>query len=142
MASAFPVSTADRPFAVDSHVRIVNVVDLPFPPSINRIWRASKIDRITKSVEYKEWQRRADVTVIAARTHLKTRIIIGSFEAYIIFDHKKRRGDLDNYVKVVLDWAQSRNMIANDKFCEKLTVEWGATDCAPKGCRLTLRELA
>jgi hypothetical protein len=39
----------------------------------------------------------------------------------------------------VLDWAQSRELIADDKHCERLTVTWGE---APYGCRLILRGVA
>jgi Holliday junction resolvase RusA-like endonuclease len=89
------------------------------------------------SPEYDQWKRAADKLAIALGgcRHLKR--IDGKFEALIIL--KRQRGDLDNRVKGVLDWAQSRELIADDKYCERLTVTWGE---APYGCRLILRGVA
>ena len=51
--------------------------------------------------------------------------------------------DLDNYGgKAILDWAQSRELIFDDKFCERLTIEWVDHANAPEGCRVVLREMA
>ena len=71
--------------------------------------------------------------------------IRGPFTAEVALDRDKRKPamDLDNYGgKAILDWAQSRELIFDDKFCEKLTIEWADHADAPEGARLTLRELA
>jgi len=46
--------------------------------------------------------------------------------------------DIDNRCKGVLDWAQSRALIAQDRRCMSVTTRWGSSDEAPWGCRLTL----
>ena len=51
---------------------------------------------------------------------------------------KRVTGDLDNRAKGVLDWLQSRSVIVDDKYCERLLLEWGE---APTGCRVTVRPL-
>jgi Holliday junction resolvase RusA-like endonuclease len=61
-------------------------------------------------------------------------MIRGRFEIEIII--ARTVGDLDNRIKGVLDWCQSRHVIENDKHCEKITVEWGE---APRGCKVILR---
>ena len=121
---------------------IVNVVDLPFPVSVNRLWRKGH-RRIHLSPEYHNWRIQADLTAMLQR---------GAAQAHSRAVHRRSRArprqaqaramDLDNYGgKAILDWAQSRELILNDKFLEKLTIEWADHADAPEGCRLTLREL-
>ena len=116
-------------------------VHLPYPPSTNRIWRANKAGdgtrRVSISPEYRQWKRHADQLAIALGCCRNVKKLLGKFEAIIIL--KRQQGDLDNRVKGVLDWAQSRELIADDKHCERLTVTWGD---APYGCRLILRGIA
>lgn len=112
------------------------IIDLPTPPSVNRIWRANKAgsNKVSKSKEYVSWLRSADALALSTGQFRGLKTIIGPFEAHIVI--KRIRGDLDNRAKGVLDWLQSRAVIADDKFCEKLTMEWGD---APTGTRVTLR---
>jgi Holliday junction resolvase RusA-like endonuclease len=109
-------------------------VDLPLPPSVNQIWRSAR-GKVHRSKLYLDWTTAADMTVMANRQYPK-RKIVAEFCAHVVFDHSGR-GDLDNRIKAVLDWAQSRDLIRNDSDCRRLTAEWGE---APAGCRLMLRE--
>ena len=115
------------------------IIDLPTPPSMNRIWRANKAGqkRVSKSKEYVLWQKSADALAMSTGQFKGLKTIIGPFEAHIVV--KRVRGDLDNRAKGVLDWLQSRGVIADDKFCERLTLEWG--DSALAGARVTLRPI-
>jgi Holliday junction resolvase RusA-like endonuclease len=119
---------------------IVTVIDLPMPPSTNRIWRRGKA-RIFTSSEYTDWKARADMTAIANRNRGQFKTILGKFTAEILLNETMGRGDADNRIKALLDWAQSRELILNDRHCRRITVEWTSHGC-PEGCRLTLRELA
>jgi Holliday junction resolvase RusA-like endonuclease len=112
------------------------IVDLPFPPSVNKIWRTGNDGRVRRSNVYLDWIAAADIGVMARRQYPK-RKITGSFEAHIVLGDGGR-GDLDNRIKAVLDWAQSRDLIRNDSDCQRLIAEWGD---AEHGCRLTLRGL-
>lgn len=111
-------------------------IDLPPPVSVNRIWRANKAGkkRVSISPEYASWKIQADKLAMACGTFRGIKPIRGTFEAKIIV--RRRAGDLDNFSKGILDWLQSRAVIENDKFCERLTVEWGD---APAGARVVVR---
>ena len=123
----------DPPFGCPADIQ----VHLPMPPSVNRIWRSTRAGqgdrRVSISPEYKSWKRQADMLAIAMGALRGIRKIQGPFAATIII--KRGRGDLDNRIKGVLDWAQSRELVRDDKDCEKLTIEYGE---APHGCLLTL----
>lgn len=124
-------SMADAPFHCPADV----VIDLPMPPSVNRIWRANRAgpNKVSKSAEYKSWLRSADALAMSTGQFRGLKTITGPFEATIIL--KRIKGDLDNRAKGVLDWLQSRAVIADDKYCERLVLEWGE---APTGCRVTV----
>jgi Holliday junction resolvase RusA-like endonuclease len=62
--------------------------------------------------------------------------IEGPFTAHITLSQKVR-GDIDNRIKGLLDFLQSREIIRNDSDCQRVTAEWGEAEA---GCRLTLRE--
>ena len=122
----------DRPFGVPIDIEI----DLPLPPSVNRIWRSQKAGkrRVSLAPEYAAWKKAADHLAIALGQVRHFKRINGGFEAHIIL--QRSRGDIDNRVKAILDWAQSRELILDDSNCERLVVERGE---APHGCRLILR---
>jgi Holliday junction resolvase RusA-like endonuclease len=113
------------------------VLDVPFPPSVNHIWRRSP-KRVFRSARYERWMKRADAAVMAAKQYPR-RKIIGHFEAHILLDRDAGHGDLDNRIKAVLDWTQSRDIILDDKDCQSLRIEWCDHDQAPQGCRVILR---
>lgn len=131
-------SSADPPFACPPDDPIIGgiVIDLPMPPSVNRIWRANKAgaNHVSKSPEYRAWLKHADQITLATAQFRGLKTIPGPFEAKIVL--RRQRGDLDNRAKGVLDWLQSRCVIADDKFCERLVLEWGD---APVGCRVTVK---
>lgn len=131
-------SFVDRPFAP----ALETVVDLPFPPSVNRIWRAHKAGkmRVSLSDEYKQWKKQADFLALALGQVRGWRKLPGHFTAEIIVSesHRRHNTDLDNRVKAILDWAQSRELIQNDSLLDHLIVFWGY---APHGARLILRSV-
>ena len=115
------------------------MLDLPFPPSTNRIWSFSGRG-VYRTAKYLKWMERADMGVMAAKQYPRHKIH-GPFEAYILLNEGAGIGDADNRIKATLDWLQSRDVISNDKHCRKLTIEWVAHEQAPAGCRVTLRSL-
>jgi Holliday junction resolvase RusA-like endonuclease len=125
-------SYADAPF----HAPVDIVLDLPQPPSVNRIWRRAKRGMI-KSDIYTRWLKTADDMLLTMGQLRGVKPIVGKFTALIVV--KRSRLDLDNNSKAVLDFLQSRCFIVDDKFCEELTLRWGD---APTGCRVTVRALA
>jgi Holliday junction resolvase RusA-like endonuclease len=134
MRRELPRADVSRPpFAVPA----VTVLDLPMPPSTNRIWARSP-DGVTLSKDYRIWKDNADKFVLFTGAWRRASKITGRFTAEIVLDanERKRAGDLDNRIKATLDWCQSRELIRNDSDCDELRVCWGE---APHGCRVTLR---
>ncbi len=89
-----------------------------------------------QSKQYRDWVRAADQYGMAQK--VGTYYPLSTFTAEVLLAHGKARGDADNYVKAVLDWAQRACLITNDKFSRKVTVEWVRWDRAPHGCKLIL----
>lgn len=127
-----------RPFGLPAD-SVEIVLDLPFPPSVNHIWRRGP-KRVYRSARYLRWMENADAAVMAAKQYPR-RKIVGPFEASILLSDGAGTGDADNRIKAVLDWCQSRDVIANDKHARELRIKWVAPDQAPAGCRVTLRSL-
>lgn len=111
-------------------------LDLPLPPSVNRFKRTKAGTPLgNRSPEVKQWRRACDGEIY--QMLFKPKPVLGDFEIEVIWDrsHKKpghkSRFDIDNRIKALLDWLQSRELIENDGYCERKTVYWGR---APRGC--------
>jgi Holliday junction resolvase RusA-like endonuclease len=112
-------------------------LDLPMPPSTNRIWRYTG-RRMHKSEEYMEWLNAADMYVISTRQFPKQKIH-GPFRCIIELNNDLRgSSDGDNRIKAVLDWCQSREIIRNDGDCVGGKWTWVSPAAAPEGCRIIL----
>lgn len=112
-------------------------VDWPMPPSVNSIWQRGKRG-VYLNPKYRAWKDEVSATCCARRNPL----ITGTFSADIKLNRQfAARGDLDNRIKPILDGAQLLGLIANDKHCQRITVEWVDAANAPAGCRLILREM-
>lgn len=135
-------SYADPPFAVAPDV----VVDLPYPPSVNRLWRATAEhgeQSVYLAPTYVSWKKAADALLLTYRGWRQP-TIKGAFSIDIGLSPPKghKRGDIDNRVKAVLDFIQRVSIIENDKHCQRLLVEWVGIEHAPHGCRVTVRACA
>lgn len=131
-------SMADAPFHCPPDV----VVDLPYPPSVNRLWRstAAEKNRVYLSPSYVKWKEAADVLLLGAKGW-RSKKIAGAFGIEIALCPTAQghpRGDLDNRIKAVLDYLQRVEIIANDKNCQRLVAEWVVRERAPHGCRVTV----
>lgn len=134
---------SDRPFGVPPTpaVPIVTVLDLPCPPSVNRIWRNNgKNGTVSRAREYTDWIKQADMAMLVDCAMRGRRVIEGPFSARIEVKRPGPNSDIDNRIKAVLDYAQSRGFIANDKHLVSVTACW--SDVSERGCRLTLTEVA
>lgn len=115
------------------------VVDLPRPPSLNRLWRFGR-GRMYRSKAYMDWLRQADLHWLCAKPKMRVKGILGTFQAEIILSRPdKRRRDVDNGVKAVLDWAQRVEIIENDSLCEQAIIRYGKPEEAPLGVRLIIK---
>lgn len=135
-----PPNVSHPPFAVPDRAPIVTVIELPFPPSTNRIWARGGHGGVTLSKDYRAWKDNADNFVLYTGAWRRARKIGGRFTFELVLDanERKRAGDLDNRIKATLDWCQSRELIRNDSDCEDVHAYWGD---AAHGCRVTLRSV-
>jgi len=111
-------------------------VHLPFPPSINRLWRVFG-KRLIKSEEYKAWIKSAHSFLMYTGGHKKQ--LKGHFTYHVYLDENERgrTKDGDNFSsKAVLDLLQSVEVIENDNLADGGAWDWGE---APHGCRVVLR---
>lgn len=125
---------------------IVIVVDLPLPPSVNRIWQRNKAGKkkVSRSPAYTRWIKAADALVMATGAHKGVKTIRGPFNALIELSRAKLSeigGDPDNRVKAILDYAQRIALIANDRNAEETRVRKADHENCPYGARLTLTEV-
>ncbi len=132
-------TTLDPPFLAPLEC----VMDLPWPPSTNEIWRTVG-KRVILSQAYRTWKHQADMAVIANGCWRKRVKMPGAFAAEIGLDRALRHGsaDIDNRIKALLDWAQRVELILNDVYCEDVRARWVATAEAPRGARLILRSIS
>ena len=139
----------DRPFAPPHVEQIVHVLDLPMPPSTNKIWRSSKVANklnVHRSAEYKAWANEAGLALLVEYKMRGLKTIPGKFTAIIEIRRdwtaiERNKFDLDNRTKVLFDFCQQHGFIKNDVDLEEYTVKWTHGN-APRGCRITLQSCA
>lgn len=96
-------------------------LNLEYPPSVNRLWRAIPGRGVIKSKVYREWLEK-NLWIIRGQTRDK---IEGKFTIEIEATRPDRRKrDLDNIVKPLLDCIVQAGVANDDSLCEMLTVKW------------------
>ncbi len=110
------------------------VLDLPPPVSVNRLrkvyWPADKLAQ--------DWRDQADRFLLVAKSRKEVQFDrLPEFELHIVMSEDHTKIDLDNGLKLLIDYLHQREIIANDapKNLRRITVEWGR---APAGCRVTI----
>jgi Holliday junction resolvase RusA-like endonuclease len=132
MSVAAPDFT-DPPFLAP----IETSIDLPVPPSINDVLRNhGKGTRIKQA-----WIQNADMHVMARGGLRKLAKMPGKFEVTLVLAEDLCGCDLDNCVKLAIDYARRLRLIINDdkRYMRGVHIVWGE---APAGCRLILRSVA
>lgn len=76
---------------------------LPWPPSLNRIWR-NGVGATYKSSEAKAY----GWAVVAALSGRDIQPMTGNIAVCLDLYRPSKRGDIDNYAKVLLDYLQGR----------------------------------
>jgi hypothetical protein len=133
-------------------------IDLPFPISTNRLWRASgrscagSADRVMRqsrgqiafyggirvrlSEAYTAWKREADALYLTQKQRLAAKTL-GKYTIHCVFSsaHRRPNQDGDNLTKCVNDWLQRVEIIHDDCLCEAGSWEWGP---GPTGCTVFL----
>ena len=117
------------------------VVDLPFPPSVNRLWRAGR-RRVFRSPEYLSWIAEANGCWMQQKPKLKIKSIQGHYAVTIIVHRPdNRRRDIGNLEKVLSDLAQAVGIIEDDYLCARQVKEYGTESMAPLGIRLVFESV-
>ena len=96
---------------------------LPFPPSVNAIWRSVK-GRNIKSKPYRDWEQEAGTELMCQRPEKHE----GPVHVTMTFGlPDKRRRDIDNLAKPVNDLLVTHQVIQRDDaaFLKKLTLQIG-----------------
>jgi crossover junction endodeoxyribonuclease RusA len=107
--------------------------DLPHPPSVNGIWRGGR-GRFYKSKHYEAWIDEAGWSV---KEQAKGKRIVGPFAIQIDLSRPdKRKRDLDNTIKVILDLLKNMHVTDDDCECQMIEAKWVA---AGKGVRVAVR---
>lgn len=113
------------------------VLDLPPPISVNKLrkiyWPADK--------KAQEWRDMADRFLLAAKARKEVRFErLERFELHILMSESHTNIDLDNGLKLLIDYLHQREIVANDakKNMRRIVVEWGH---APAGCHITIKPL-
>ena len=95
---------------------------LPFPPSINRYWRHVAIGRSVRAITSEAGRKyRKEVVALldgAARYTAKPRLAITMW----VYPPDRRRRDLDNMPKAVLDAIEAAGVVVDDSQFDELHV--------------------
>ena len=95
---------------------------LPFPPSVNRLWRTTKTGGMYSSKNYMEWKKLAEWAVAG---QVKGKKITGEYTLEIVaVKPDKRRRDLGNLEKAVSDLLQKVKVIEDDYLCQDIHLRW------------------
>lgn len=116
------------------------VVHLPYPVSTNAIWRSNR-GRVHRSKAYTAWLQQAGLQWLSQKKN-QPKGISGRFKAYIVFAEpkNKRRRDVDNLHKAILDFCKSHGLVKDDSLCRALYLRWGTSKEAPLGAFLVLKD--
>jgi len=114
------------------------VLNLPFPPSTNEIWRSNR-GRVHRSKAYTTWLQQAGLQWLTQKQS-QPKSIPGNFSAILLLDEAQRgQKDCDNRSKAPLDFCKVHGLIIDDKYCDKILISWAPTSKTPLGCRLILK---
>lgn len=117
------------------------IIDLPFPVSVNHVWRFGK-KKAYRSKRYMMWLQEAHGNWLIQKPHLGDYKIKGHYSLSILLNPPDNRNrDLGNLEKILSDFAQSAGIIENDHLCRRLVIEYGSRIEAPLGARLTFTKV-
>lgn len=96
--------------------------ELPYPPSVNGIWRGGKGGRHFLSAKYKAWREAAGLIV---NVQAKGKRIAGPFAIEIQARRPDRRKrDIDNLIKPTLDLMANMGVVDDDSECQCVEAKW------------------
>lgn len=98
----------------------MTVLELPIPPSTNKLFRnVPGVGRV-KTSEYVRWSKSALMTMVVQ----KPKPVKGSVRVEITCRRVSRRRDIDNIIKPTLDILVRGGLIEDDRHVISVTAEW------------------
>lgn len=103
----------------------VTTLDIAYPPSTNRLWRAVN-GRNIKSEEYRKWLSEGERSDFFLRRAGEVRVSIdGPYKLTIVADRPdNRRRDLGNLEKPISDLLVSLGVVSDDCHAQEITLKW------------------
>ena len=100
---------------------------IPIPPSVNALWRISG-RRMYRTKKYTDWIQQCKIELAE---HRKPAIDYPFNIEIIIGRPSKRRMDIDNRAKAVMDVLQHLDIITDDCLANRVTMMWSndINDC-------------
>ena len=98
-------------------------LSIPFPPSINRLWRVGRGGRMYRSKVYEDWREEAGWSI---KAQSKGQAVTGGYKLSVLAKRPdKRRRDLDNVSsKAVNDLLQHVGIVTDDCLCHWVEARW------------------
>ncbi|MDE5878494.1 MAG: RusA family crossover junction endodeoxyribonuclease [Desulfovibrio sp.] len=116
---------------------------LPFPPSVNHYWRhvvMGKYVRTLISAAGREFKRKV-ARAVRIQLGRQPEPIMGNCRLYVaLHAPDRRRRDVDNYAKALLDSLTEAGMWADDSQIQDLRLVWGSVLPGGKAV-VTIRQL-
>lgn len=106
-------------------------IDLPIPPSINRLWVPVN-GGMVRSERYRTWWRAAGNELVRARPGR----VSGAYALTLLVNRTESKADLNNLEKAVSDLLQEHGVIENDRRGDRIELEWSN---AVERCRVIVR---
>jgi len=113
----------------------VVTVQLTIPPSVNSCWANVAGKGRVRSTAYRRWSKLA----MQELQEQQAGRVAGKFCVVITAKRTKRKRDIDNLVKPILDLLAGV-VTADDSECERVSAGW--TDEGPEGVRIDVRRAA
>lgn len=104
---------------------------LPTPPSVNRLWRVTG-RRMYRSRQYTDW---INEVTLALETERRPEIDYPFNIEIIVGRPSRRRMDIDNRAKAVMDVLQHCKVIKDDCLAQRVTMMW---DNELEGAKVTI----
>lgn len=113
-------------------------IQIPYPVSVNTMYRNVRGKGRVKTKKYIDWVKEAERRLWGM--HWKERIhIYGKVQIHIkVKRPDKRKRDIDNLAKGILDFLTFQNIIDDDSNVEKLIIEWVYD--GPAGATVTIED--
>lgn len=117
--------------------------ELPFPPSVNHTWMRGKGNRLYSCTKVKDFHKSASALITIAKSlssiefPMKSRLSV----CIVLNEKDKRKRDMDNYNKSILDACTKNKLWEDDSQIDELIVRRGTINKEHPNAVVTISEL-